>query len=96
MSDPVFALIFVTALGCALAAGVFYAACTVLFTWPLPAHLATHVRATPMYGMSDLHLHLWTLVSFELWCRTFLDRGHEAAAYPPPAVSRRLAVSALN
>jgi hypothetical protein len=42
-------------------AGVFYAACTVLFTWPLPAHLATHVRATPMYGMSDLHLHLWTL-----------------------------------
>jgi asparagine synthase (glutamine-hydrolysing) len=21
----------------------------------------------------DLHLHLWTLVSFELWCRAFLD-----------------------
>ena len=21
----------------------------------------------------DLDLHLWTLVSFELWCRTFLD-----------------------
>ncbi len=42
-------------------AGVFYTACTVLFTWPLPAHLTTHVRATPVYGLSDLHLHLWTL-----------------------------------
>ena len=44
-----------------LGASVFYVACTVLFTWPLPAHLGTHVRATPVYGMSDLHLHLWTL-----------------------------------
>lgn len=23
----------------------------------------------------DLDLHLWTLISFELWCRRFLDRG---------------------
>ena len=22
----------------------------------------------------ELELHLWTLISFELWCRTFLDR----------------------
>jgi hypothetical protein len=42
-------------------AGVFYAVCTILLTWPLPAHLATHVRAAPAYGLSDLHLHLWTL-----------------------------------
>ena len=44
-----------------IVAGVFYVACTVVFTWPLPAHLGTHVRAAPVYGMSDLHLHLWTL-----------------------------------
>ena len=25
----------------------------------------------------DLDLHLWTLISFEMWCRTFLDRAFE-------------------
>lgn len=42
-------------------AGLFYTACTAVLTWPLTAHLTTHVRATPVYGMADLHLHLWTL-----------------------------------
>jgi asparagine synthase (glutamine-hydrolysing) len=27
-----------------------------------------------------LDVHLWTLISFELWCRTFLDRGPRHAA----------------
>jgi asparagine synthase (glutamine-hydrolysing) len=41
----------------------------------------------------DLGLHLWTLISFELWCRTFLDRtaSHPAArparGFPEPAFS---------
>jgi asparagine synthase (glutamine-hydrolysing) len=34
----------------------------------------------------DLGLHLWTLISFELWCRTFLD-GHKAQPRPRPARS---------
>jgi asparagine synthase (glutamine-hydrolysing) len=29
----------------------------------------------------ELDLHIWTLISFELWCRTFLDRQ---PAPPPP------------
>jgi asparagine synthase (glutamine-hydrolysing) len=28
----------------------------------------------------DLDIHLWTVISFELWCRTFLDRGRRHAA----------------
>jgi asparagine synthase (glutamine-hydrolysing) len=28
----------------------------------------------------ELDFHLWTLISFELWCRTFLDRGPRKAA----------------
>ena len=43
------------------AAALFYVACTVVLTWPLPAHLGTHARATPSYGLSDVHLHMWTL-----------------------------------
>jgi asparagine synthase (glutamine-hydrolysing) len=31
----------------------------------------------------ELDLHIWTLISFELWCRTFLDRQ------PVPPVPRR-------
>jgi hypothetical protein len=42
-------------------AGLFYTACTVVLTWPLPVHLATHARAAAAYGLSDVHLHLWTL-----------------------------------
>ncbi|HEX6948323.1 MAG TPA: asparagine synthase-related protein, partial [Nitrospira sp.] len=42
-----------------------------------------------------LDLHLWTLMSFELWCRTFLDRRTTAAARPvrtsPSAAVRRTA-----
>ncbi|HUP41797.1 MAG TPA: asparagine synthase (glutamine-hydrolyzing), partial [Thermoanaerobaculia bacterium] len=37
-------------------------------------------------GGRPLDLHLWTLVSFELWCRTFLDRGARAAAAPAAPV----------
>jgi len=29
-----------------------------------------------------LDLHLWTLMSFELWCRTFLDRRAAPVARP--------------
>lgn len=43
------------------AAGAFYAACTLAFTWPLPRHWTTHVRAAPAFGVSDVDLHLWTL-----------------------------------
>ncbi len=32
-----------------------------------------------------LDLQLWTLLSFELWCRTFLDRGKGASAEGNPA-----------
>ncbi len=45
----------------------------------------------------DLSLHLWTLISFELWCRTFLDRtasrprARRARGFPEP----RLGVSPL-
>jgi len=42
-------------------AGLFYVACTAVLTWPLPANLGTHARATTAYGLSDVHLHLWTL-----------------------------------
>ena len=31
-------------------------------------------------GNRPLDLHLWTLISFELWCRTFLDRGGAPAS----------------
>ena len=42
----------------------------------------------------DLGTVLWTLISFELWCRTFLDvapapRPARAAAIAPPLVLRR-------
>jgi asparagine synthase (glutamine-hydrolysing) len=39
----------------------------------------------------DLSLHLWTLISFELWCRTFLDRApsrpRARAPRRPPALA---------
>lgn len=39
--------------------------------------IAAHNRGRP------LDLHLWTLISFELWCRTFLDGSPARAALPP-------------
>jgi asparagine synthase (glutamine-hydrolysing) len=40
----------------------------------------------------QLDPHIWTLLSFELWCRTFLDRRsaplRQSARRPPPAVNR--------
>ncbi len=42
-------------------------------------------------GGQDLGLHLWTLISFELWCRAFLDRSvarprvRPARASSPPS-----------
>ena len=30
----------------------------------------------------DLDMHLWTLISFELWCRTFLDGRSRKAVEP--------------
>ena len=49
-----------------------------------------------------LDLELWTLISFELWCRTFLDRhargARSKAAHGVPSVARmgerRVAVTA--
>jgi asparagine synthase (glutamine-hydrolysing) len=35
-----------------------------------------------------LDLHLWTLMSFELWCRTFLDRRTAPVTQPARRVSR--------
>jgi len=35
----------------------------------------------------DLDLELWTLLSFELWCRRFLDRPASAAAFAPPGAA---------
>jgi asparagine synthase (glutamine-hydrolysing) len=29
----------------------------------------------------ELDLHLWTLISFELWCRTFVDKGPRQRGY---------------
>jgi asparagine synthase len=43
----------------------------------------------------DLELQLWTLIPFELWCRTFLDSGPRKVAWNirekrlPFAVERR-------
>jgi len=52
--------------------------------------LGLHGRGRP------LDLHLWTLVSFELWCRRFLD-GHEAdIPHAAPPVSSRVLASAAN
>jgi asparagine synthase (glutamine-hydrolysing) len=44
--------------------------------------LRLHDRGRP------LDLHLWTMISFELWCRTFLDRVPEPARHIPPARAR--------
>ena len=39
----------------------------------------------------DLDFHLWTLISFELWCRTFLDnRGQAGAGHGPRPPERAL------
>jgi asparagine synthase (glutamine-hydrolysing) len=45
----------------------------------------------------ELDLHLWTLLSFELWCRRFLTRGAEApvlAQAPAPAAGVALLAGA--
>ena len=53
----------------------------------------------------SLDFHMWTLMSFELWCRTFLDRKYTptvssakrpAAAPRPPAQRRPLAAKSLS
>jgi hypothetical protein len=40
----------------------------------------------------ELGLHLWTLVSFELWCRRFLDQRPS----PPPRTARRRTVASTR
>ena len=52
-----------------------------------------------------LDLHIWTLMSFELWCRTFLDRKSSSAVPPikksamaaarPPAHKRQMVAKSL-
>jgi asparagine synthase (glutamine-hydrolysing) len=42
----------------------------------------------------ELDLHLWTLISFELWCRMFLDRGsRQEPGVWPAAVSESVKVA---
>ena len=36
-------------------------------------------------GGRDLSMQLWTLISFELWCRTFLDSPAGRQQPTPPA-----------
>jgi asparagine synthase (glutamine-hydrolysing) len=43
----------------------------------------------------DLGLQLWTLISFELWCRTFLDRTHARPACSERALSGQRAATAI-
>ena len=47
------------------------------------ASLARHER-----GQEDLDLQLWTLISFELWCRRFLDRQPRGRRPPASAPGR--------
>ena len=35
-----------------------------------------------MPTLGDLDLHLWTILSFELWCRRFLDDAGRGARRP--------------
>lgn len=49
--------------------------------------LGLHERGRP------LDLQLWTLVSFELWCRRFLDGREAVVPYARPMVSSRIAAS---
>jgi asparagine synthase (glutamine-hydrolysing) len=44
--------------------------------------LRLHDRGRP------LDLHLWTMISFEQWCRTFLDRVPVPRRHTPPARAR--------
>ena len=53
----------------------------------------------------SLDYHMWTLMSFELWCRTFLDRKHTPTVSPAkksataprhPAQRRPLAAKSLS
>ncbi|HEX2681562.1 MAG TPA: asparagine synthase (glutamine-hydrolyzing), partial [Candidatus Dormibacteraeota bacterium] len=43
---------------------------------------------------TDLDLELWTLISFELWCRTFLDGGRTPAPMARSDVGRLMRASA--
>ena len=46
----------------------------------------------------ELDLHLWTLISFEMWCRTFLDRRSSDAGKKrrPQAATAGLTNSAME
>ncbi|HUP24296.1 MAG TPA: asparagine synthase (glutamine-hydrolyzing) [Thermoanaerobaculia bacterium] len=50
-----------------------------------PAYIETLLRLHR--AGRPLDLELWTLISFELWCRTFLDQGLRNARYSPSAGS---------
>jgi asparagine synthase (glutamine-hydrolysing) len=40
----------------------------------------------------ELDLHLWTLISFETWCRTFLDRRPAAPDHERPSGASRVVI----
>jgi asparagine synthase (glutamine-hydrolysing) len=40
-------------------------------------------------GGSDLDFQLWTLISFELWARRFLDQAWQASPAPAPVLERQ-------
>ncbi|MBI2816612.1 MAG: asparagine synthase (glutamine-hydrolyzing) [Acidobacteria bacterium] len=44
-----------------------------------PAYLETLLKRHN--NGRELDLHLWTLISFELWCRTFLDKRNKQTGY---------------
>ena len=44
----------------------------------------------------DLDLHLWTLLSFEMWCRTFLDRRVQDAMDPSVSHLHRVMSGPVN
>jgi hypothetical protein len=44
--------------------------------------IALHANGRP------LDTEIWTLLSFELWCRTFLDAGQTPLSAQPSAAAR--------
>ncbi len=49
-----------------------------------PEYVENVARGHARGRTPDLDLELWTLISFELWCRTFLDGGRRIGPVPRP------------
>ncbi|HVH30694.1 MAG TPA: asparagine synthase (glutamine-hydrolyzing) [bacterium] len=48
-----------------------------------PGYVEDLIRRRARGRALDLDLELWTLISFELWCRTFLDGSRRIGLVPP-------------